>query len=75
MPASCILPFNFDEAHVGAVDHDVGNVVARQQRLERAVAQNVVADVFEQFFLLGNRHGDVFQRDDLVDDVADFITR
>ena len=66
---------DFDEHRAGAVDHDVGDVVARQQRLQRAVTENVVADVVEQFFLLGNRHHDVLDRDDLVDDVADFLAR
>ena len=69
------LAGDFDEHRVGAVDHDVGDVVARQQRLERAVAEHVVADVVEQFFLLGDRHHDVLDRDDLVDDVADFLAR
>jgi CHASE3 domain sensor protein len=36
----------------GAVDHDVGDVVARQQRLQRAVAQDVVDDVLDQVLLL-----------------------
>src|SRR3954451_5037615 len=69
------LARNFDEYRAGAVDHDIGDVVARQQRLQRAVAEHVVADVVEQFFLLGNRHHDVLDRDDLVDDVADFLAR
>src|SRR4029079_14423081 len=42
---------------------------------ERAVAEHVVADVIEQLFLLGDRHHDVLDRDDLVDDVADFLAR
>ena len=62
-----------DEADPGTVDHDVGDVVARQQRLERAVAENVVADVLEQLLLLGDRHHDILERDDLVDDVADLV--
>jgi hypothetical protein len=69
------LAADFDEDRAGAVDHDVGDVVARQQRLERAVAEHVVADVVEQVFLLGDRHHDVLDRDDLVDDVADFLAR
>ena len=69
------LAGDFDEHRAGAVDHDVGDVVARQQRLQRAVAEHVVADVVEQFFLLGDRHHDVLDRDDLVDDVADFLAR
>src|SRR6185436_18352737 len=39
------------------------------------VAQHVVADVVEQFLLLRDRHHDVLDRDDLVDDVADFLAR
>ena len=69
------LAVDFDVDRAGAVDHDVGDVVARQQRLERAVAEHVVADVVEQLFLLGDRHHDVLDRDDLVDDVADFLAR
>ena len=69
------LAADLDEACVGAVHHDVGDVVAGKQRLERAVAEHVVADVLEQILLLGDRHRDVLERDDLVDDVADFLAR
>ena len=69
------LAGDFDVHRARAVHHDVGDVVAREQRLERAVAEHVVADVVEQLFLLGDRHHDVLDRDDLVDDVADFLAR
>src|SRR5439155_13413743 len=69
------LAADLDEHRTGAVDHDIGDVVARQQGLERAVSKHVVADVVEQLFLLGDRHHDVLDRDDLVDDVADFLAR
>ena len=69
------LAADFDVGAEGAVDHDVGDVVAGEQRLERAEAENVVADVLEQVFLLGDRHDDVLERDDVVDDVADFLAR
>ena len=69
------LAFDFDVDRAGAVHHDVGDVVARQQRLERTETEHVVADVVEQFLLLGDRHHDVLDRDDLVDDVADFLAR
>ena len=72
---SCDLALHLDEDAVGAVDHDVGDVVAREQRLERAVAEHVVADVLEQLLLLGDRHHHVLHRDDVVDDVADFLAR
>ena len=69
------LAGDLDVGRVGAVDHDVGDVVARQQRLERAVAQHVVADVLEQLLLLGDRHHHVLDLDDLADDVADLLAR
>ena len=46
---------DFDEGALRTVDHDVGDVVARQQRLERTEAEHVVADVVEQVFLFGDR--------------------
>ena len=69
------LAVDLDVGRVGAVDHDVGDLVARQQRLERTVAQHVVADVLEQLLLLGDRHHDVLDLDDLADDVADLFAR
>ena len=69
------LAVDLDEGAVGAVDHDVGDVVAGEQRLERAVAEHVVADVVEQFLLLGDRQDDVLEADDLRDDVADLLAR
>ena len=69
------LAADFDEDPVGAIDHDVGDVVAGEQRLQRAIAQNVVADVLQQMFLLGDGHHHRLDRDDLVDDVADFLAR
>ncbi len=69
------LAGDFDVNRARAVDHDVGDLVARQQRLERTVAEHVVADIVEQILLLGDRHHDVLDRDDLVDDIADFLAR
>src|SRR5262245_25887554 len=69
------LALDFDVGGAGAVHHDVGDVVSGQQRLERPVAKHVVADVIEQLFLLSDRHHDVLDRDDLIDDVADFLAR
>ena len=73
--AGSTLPLHFDIGRVGAVDHDVGDVVAGEQRLERPVAENVVADVLEQLLLLGDRHHHVLDGDDLADDVANFLAR
>lgn len=67
------LAADFDEHTARAVDHDVGDVVARQKRLERAIAQDVVADILQHRLLLGDRHDDVFDGNDFGDDVADFI--
>ena len=74
-PDICVLHLavNFDVGRLGAVHHDIGDVVAGQQRLERAVAQNVVADVLQQVFLLGDRHHDILDGDDLVDDIANLV--
>ena len=69
------LAADLDVGRARAVDHDVGDVVARQQRLERAVAENVVTDVLEQLLLLGDRHHHVLDLDDLADDVADLLAR
>src|SRR5262249_3872048 len=52
------LARDFDEDRAGPVHHDVGDVVARQQRLQRTVTQHVVADIVEQLLLLGDRHHD-----------------
>ena len=73
MLVSLNLAADFNECPIRAVHHDVGDVVAHKQRLERAISQHVIADVVEQFFLLGNRHDNAFQRNDFVDDVADFF--
>jgi hypothetical protein len=69
------LAVDFDIGRVGTIDHDIGNVIARQKRLRRTIAKNVVTDVIEQLFLLGNRHHDILDTDDLYDDVADFLAR
>src|SRR5262249_12611573 len=57
----------------GAVDHDIGDIVARQERFQRAITQNVVADIVEQFLLLDDRHCEVLDRNDVVDDLAHFL--
>ena len=69
------LAAHFDIGRLGAVDHDVGDVVASEQWLERSIAQHVVADVLEQLLLLGDRHHHVLDGDDLADDVANFLAR
>ena len=42
------LAVHFDKDVVGAIDHDIGDIVTRQQGFERAEAQHVIADVLEQ---------------------------
>ena len=69
------LAGDLDEDPVAAIHHDIGDVVARQKRLERAVSKDVVADVFEQFALLGFRHRHLLGDDDLSDGVADLPSR
>src|SRR5262249_40061552 len=69
------LSLDFDVDRTGSVDHDVGDVIARKQWLERTEAKDVIADIVEQVLLLRNRHHDTLDRDDLVDDVANFLAR
>ena len=69
------LASDLDEAAGRAVDHDVGNVVAGEQRLERAEAEDVIADVLEQVLLLGDGQHEVLDRDDLVHDIANLLAR
>ena len=69
------LAADFDEASRRSIDHDVGDVVAREQRLERTEAEDVVADIVEQIFLLGDRQHQVLDRDDLVHDVPNLLPR
>ena len=69
------LPADFDEASRRPIDHDVGDVVAGEQRLERTETQDVVADIIEQVFLLGDRQHQILDGDDLVDDVPNFLAR
>ena len=54
-PGPLNLARDFDIDRARTIDHDVGDVVARQQRLERSVTEHVVADVVEQILLLGDR--------------------
>jgi hypothetical protein len=69
-----IAGVNYPEP-AATVDHDVGDVVAREQRLKRAESEDVVADVIEQIFLLGDRQHQILDGDDLMDDVPDFLAR
>jgi len=48
------------------------DVPVGEERLERAVPQNVVADTFEQLLLLAGRHDHLFDVNHLADDVANF---
>ncbi len=69
------LSADLDEDVLGAVDHDVGDVVARQQWLERPVAEQVVADLAQHAVLLDHRKGDPAERHDLLHDVLHLLAR
>ena len=43
------------------------------KRLERAITQNIVAEVLKQVFLLICGHHDFFDRDDVMDNDADLF--
>ena len=72
---SCTLPPTSMKVRPCAVDHDVGDVVPRQERFQRAIAEHVVDDVLYQMVLLGRGHGDVLDRHQFGDDVANLLRR
>ncbi|RYZ47949.1 MAG: NADH-quinone oxidoreductase subunit NuoG, partial [Sphingobacteriales bacterium] len=67
------LAADLDEHPARAIDHDVGDIVARQQRLERPIAEDVVDDVLDEHVLLGHRHRHVLDRHQFGDDVPDLF--
>jgi hypothetical protein len=69
------LALDFDVNRARAVDHDVGDVIAREQRFQGTESENVVADIVKQVFLLSDRHHDTLDRNDLIDNVANFFAR
>ena len=69
------LTADLDVGFRRAVHHDVGDVITAEQRLQRTITEHVVANIVEQLLLLGNRHHDILDRDDLVHDVANFFAR
>ena len=44
------------------------------KRFKRTIAKHIIADIFEQLFLLGDRHDDVFDGQDFSNDVANLFT-
>ena len=70
-PLHLAADFNVDR--VGAVDHDVGDVVAGEQGFEGAITEDIVADISEKIILLRNRHDDLFRPHDVGDDFSDRV--
>lgn len=68
------LAADFDERRAGAGDHDIGDVVARQAALAVRIPERRCRCP-RAVLLLGNRHHDVLDLDDLADDVANFFAR
>ena len=58
---------------VGPIHHDVGDVVPRQQRLQRTETEDIVADVVDQLLLFDRAQNLVLHRDDFADDVGDLL--
>ena len=56
-PGLLDLAVALDEDQVGAVDHDLGDVVVLQQPVDGAVAEDVVGDVLDELGLVGGREG------------------
>ncbi|MEY8841670.1 hypothetical protein AB9K41_21795 [Cribrihabitans sp. XS_ASV171] len=66
------LAADLDIDEIGPVDHDVGDIVACQQRLQGAIAQNVVADLLGKFGLFRARQHGALGDENLVHHATDF---
>ena len=64
-------PVLFEEDVLGAVDHDIGDAVFLEQRLERTEAERLVEHLFDQLFALGAVEQRVFGVAQVLDDEAD----
>ena len=67
------LAANFDERPGRAVHHNVGDVVASEQRFEGTVAKDIIADIVDKILLFANRKSNILDRDDFMNDVANFL--
>ena len=72
-PGLLDLAFDFDEDVLGSVHHDVSDVVASQQRIERTESKQILADLAQQDILLDNRQRNAPKLHDLLDDIRDFL--
>jgi len=48
------LAADFNKTSCRTIDHNVGDFIAREQRFEWTKLQDIVADIIEQIFLLGD---------------------
>ena len=67
------LAGDFDINGVGAVDHDIGDVIPGEQRFQRSIAEDVVADIAQEIVLFGDRHDDLFRSHNIGNDFADCV--
>ena len=65
------LALALDVDLLGPVDHDFGDALVAQQRLERAEADDLVGDLLEHADALGARQGEAFLVDGLAEDLLD----
>ena len=68
---SSSLPDSLDVDLARAVDHDLGDALVAQERLERAEADDLVGDLLEHPDPLGAGQGEAFLVDDLAEDLLD----
>ena len=68
---SSSLPRALDVDLARAVDHDLGDRLVAQERLERAEADDLVGDLLEHPDALGAGEGEAFLVDDLAEDLLD----
>ena len=64
---------DLDIALARTIDHDVGDAVLSEERLQGSEAQNVVADVFEKLLALGAGHNRRAKGEDFAGQLADFL--
>ncbi len=68
---SSSLPRALDVDLARAVDHDLGDALVAQERLERAEADDLVGDLLQHPDALGAREGEALLVDDLAEDLLD----
>ena len=57
------------------IDHNVCDFIAREQRFEWTKPEDIVTDIIEQIFLLGDGQHQILDRYNFMHDIANFFAR